>query len=458
MFIKKLAFICFSSTLSFNALADMQTAYEAAQNKDYPLAAKHFQQSANLGHAKAQNVLAQLHLHGAGVEKNPVLAYVYFALSNEQTPSEKSKQAAKAVLARLSKEQQKIAQQTLNQYQQKIGKTVLNEQIMPTLANNPFILSPAKKVRGSKSVMQSSFTVRKVKLSSAILEYDIAPDGSIQDVGVAYSYFSSDKLLQDMIRSTYSGRFAQKQQQRYQENHIEDQRSIWAQRDVNKAAIKGDSKNFYKHFIQLETLAAKGNANAQYELGMYIIAFPSLNTNQIKAVDFMKKAADSGHANAAAEYAYYLFKGKGVKQDFTAGLNYLVRAAKDGNGRAQYRLGREFLSGQIIKKDHKKALFWLQQAEDAGDKNATFWLARTLLVQKNIQPTQINLAQTLLEKSEKSQENNPNWYYYVSQAELAQNNIESAVKSLNNAIDLASDFDWDVSKWQAELLQIQPVS
>jgi TPR repeat protein len=451
MLLKKMGLICIFSIVSFYSHADIMTAYQAAQNKDYATASEHFQLSANLGHAKAQNILAQLLSHGAGIDKDPILAYVYFALANEQLQTKKSQQAAIAALSRLNDADKKLAETKLIEYQKSIGKSALAKDILPIIASKPFVLSPAKKIASSKVVSGSEFTVKKIDLSSSILEYDIAPDGSVRDVAVAYSYFANSKLLQDMVRSTYRLKFATKNTPRYQDNNIQDQRSIWAQRTLNKEAIKELSRDFYKRIIQLERLAQEGNANAQYELAMYIIAFPALSTNQSVAVDYIKKAAKSGHSKAAAEYAYYLFKGKGVKQDFAKGVTFLVNAAQGADSRGQYRLAREFLSGNIIQKDTEKALFWLKQAAKAGDKNAEFWLARTLLEQTTSAPEDLEQAYELLNKTKKPQEANPNWYYALSKFHLKKNDNASAMTILIEAISLAQDLKWQIADWQSEL-------
>jgi len=67
----------------------------------------HFQQAAERGDVRAYGKLAAMHLYGTGTAKDPVIAYVWFALAEEHGDSlaERYRMAASAVLTRSQLEQ-----------------------------------------------------------------------------------------------------------------------------------------------------------------------------------------------------------------------------------------------------------------------------------------------------------------------------------------------------------------
>ncbi|WP_111979597.1 tetratricopeptide repeat protein [Algibacillus agarilyticus] len=435
----------------FNCQADMLAAHEAAQEKNYTVAAPHFKKSADLGLAKAQSSISQLYLYGAGVAKDPILSFTYMALAYDQTKSADLKTKMSAIYHSLSKNDQQTALEQYDEYSLKIGKDALVNNILPAIKTKPFVLRPGKKKEGPSSVSHSVFSTVKLKLASAILEYDIAPDGSVRDVILAHDFFATDALKDSMIRSTYSIKFKPKKAKVYKKFNIEQQRSVWAQTEISKGYLQTESPKFHKRIKMLEGLAKKGNANALYELGMYYVAFPALNTNRIKTVAYMEQAAKLGHPKACTEYAYYLFKGKGVKKDFKLGVEYLTLAAQSGDARAQYRLGRELFSGQIVERDHNKASFWFTQAVEGQNENAKFWLARSILSKKNSDKAQIKQAHELLKQVKDAQYINPNWHYYLAKAYFMQNNNAKGRELLMDAIKRAEAFEWQVDDWKKQL-------
>lgn len=447
--------LCLLSASINLANADILTAYQAAQKKDYKTAAQHFEHCAHLGLAKAQKTLAQLYIHGAGVEKDLIKAYVYFSLANEQQPSAENEKHAKAVFAHLSAEQQQQALEVEAQFKQQFGKQHLAKTIEPELANDPFVLTRGKRISSSKSTTASQFQTRRSELTAARFEFDVAPDGTVRDIDVIQNMNVTDDGLRNMLKQSYSVRYAPKARPRYKDNMIMRVTSNWANQDITRSYVKERAPKLYRHIQKLEKLAEQGNANAQYDLATYIMTFPALQTPKQQSAELIESAAKSGHPKATTEYAMRLIMGKYTDRDVKLGVEYLTKAAKMGDARAQYRLGRELLAGQVVEQNNDKALFWLQRAVESGDENAKFWLARILVSTADATPAQLTYAAELLDQVKIMQENNPNWHYYNAQAKIKQNKARQAVTSLETAIEKANAMRWKNTGWNDELVELK---
>ena len=97
--------------------------------------------------------------------------------------------------------------------------------------------------------------------------------------------------------------------------------------DGVNAIEKGDYKTALSIF---EDLASKGDAEAQYNLGVMYV------------------------------------KGEGVRQDYKKAIEWYEKAATKGDASAQYNLGVMYYNGQVVKQDYKKAKEWFGKACDGG--------------------------------------------------------------------------------------------
>ena len=115
----------------------------------------------------------------------------------------------------------------------------------------------------------------------------------------------------------------------------------------------------------LQPLAARGDAQAQYYLGLSYEYSPV-------AVKWFRKAADQGHAKAQ----YFLYTqyrdGIGVTQDSVQASKWLQRAAAGGSDSAQYSMGLE----SAMAGSPGEAAKWYRLAAAQGHDNAQLKLAR----------------------------------------------------------------------------------
>ena len=130
---------------------------------------------------------------------------------------------------------------------------------------------------------------------------------------------------------------------------------------------------------ELERLADRGDAHAQYLMGQLYQGGPLLIPNSQKAKHWLTQAAE--HGLPEAQYALgKLFLSDDMEvRDPDEGIRWLNQAAKNGNHFAAYRLGKEHLSGEVVSKDVARATARLTQSAEAGNQYAQYMLGKLYL-------------------------------------------------------------------------------
>ena len=79
-----------------------------------------------------------------------------------------------------------------------------------------------------------------------------------------------------------------------------------------------------------EQLAARGDAQAQYQLGLFYAQADVAGHDDVKAVDWWQKAADQALPDANSPSRSCTSDGRGVAQDTAVGLAWCHKAARAG--------------------------------------------------------------------------------------------------------------------------------
>jgi len=125
----------------------------------------------------------------------------------------------------------------------------------------------------------------------------------------------------------------------------------------------------------LEKLAAADNSAAQFELhGIYGIGC-AVEKNNVKAFEFLEKAALQD--NVIAQHTLgskYRYGWMGASKNEAYAFQLYEKAADQGYATAQYSLGRMYEDGIGVEKDEHKAFEWIQKAALQGDTSAQYSL------------------------------------------------------------------------------------
>jgi len=112
--------------------------------------------------------------------------------------------------------------------------------------------------------------------------------------------------------------------------------------------------------------AAKGDAEAQLQLGLRYAEGDGVVQNDKEAAKWFALAAKQGLAEAQYHYGLALLQGRGVVQDYKAAFSWIEKPAKRGYAKAQYSLGELYRYGTGTVIDKARAYLWFNLAAAQG--------------------------------------------------------------------------------------------
>ena len=119
-------------------------------------------------------------------------------------------------------------------------------------------------------------------------------------------------------------------------------------------------------------LAAKGDADAAFNLAQAYKLGRGVPTDLAQAKTFYGQAARGGHSQAAANYGLLLFQ----DGDRVEAMPWIQKAADVGDPRAQYVYGTALFNGDLAPRDWPKAYALMTRAAAAGLPQATTSLSQ----------------------------------------------------------------------------------
>jgi TPR repeat protein len=180
--------------------------------------------------------------------------------------------------------------------------------------------------------------------------------------------------------------------------------------NVGVAKSQTSQKYFYA-----KRAAEKGNARAQYDLGLMYANGNGVPKNEklalmwfnraaqnnfsksstVKKVvrtrvqapkglitkgtsqkfKFAKKAAAKGNSRAQFDLAMMYSKGEGVRKNEQLAFNFFHKAARNNSVEAKFQMGLNFAQGRGVKKQAQLAKYWFKLAAKAGHSTAIAHLA-----------------------------------------------------------------------------------
>ena len=125
----------------------------------------------------------------------------------------------------------------------------------------------------------------------------------------------------------------------------------------------------------LRSQAEKGDAAAQYELGVRLADGRDLDRDTKTAIIWLEKAAKSGLAPAQYRLGALYREGKGVTANNTRAQEWFKKAAQSGNARAMHNLAVVMAEGAGGAPDYAAAGEWFRQAAEYGIKDSQYNVA-----------------------------------------------------------------------------------
>ena len=117
-----------------------------------------------------------------------------------------------------------------------------------------------------------------------------------------------------------------------------------------------------RNIKKLKTEAKKGEADAQYELGIHYYN----SKDYTQAFEWLEKSALQGKEDAQYSLGVLYYEGTGVTKDLLQAFSWIQKSAMQGDADAQYALAKFYFEGEGVTQDETKALEWLQKSAAKG--------------------------------------------------------------------------------------------
>ena len=127
---------------------------------------------------------------------------------------------------------------------------------------------------------------------------------------------------------------------------------------------------FTKVFRENRVLAGKGDADAQFKVGLMYYLGQGVVRDYPEALGWFKQAARQNNPYSQYNVGYMYEKGEGTPQDHGEAAHFYRLAAARGNQLAQYTLGYLYEKGQGVPQDEIQALMWYNLAATQGEAKA----------------------------------------------------------------------------------------
>lgn len=124
----------------------------------------------------------------------------------------------------------------------------------------------------------------------------------------------------------------------------------------------------YQLFQQFRLLqqANAGDALAQHELGLRLLLGEGMPADTLKAVEWIRRAADQNLSAACYNYGIMLINGIGVDWNPFEAFSYFRKAALKGMPQAQYVTGILYTDNLTLPRNWNKAYYWIYKSKENG--------------------------------------------------------------------------------------------
>ncbi len=156
-----------------------------------------------------------------------------------------------------------------------------------------------------------------------------------------------------------------------------DENCLIIARDLPKSAEKNTGGEVTAEEVKAEKVtaeelkafrrdAARGNAEAQCNLGVCYMDGNGVAKNMTEAVKWFRKASEQGLAKAQHNLGVCYDEGLGVAKNMTEAVKWYRKASDQGLADAQCNLGVCYLEGEGVAKNMAEAVKWFRKAADQG--------------------------------------------------------------------------------------------
>ena len=140
--------------------------------------------------------------------------------------------------------------------------------------------------------------------------------------------------------------------------------------DYNTGANAFNSGDYRTAYKELLPEANKGNAEAQWAMGMMNYHGNPILSDIPEAAAWFKKAGNQGHSTSSLVIATMYFYGEYFNKSKRKSLEWMEKAAEQGSVMAMYRTGLFYGRGDTVPQDKIKAKKWFKLAYSQVDSDS----------------------------------------------------------------------------------------
>jgi uncharacterized protein len=424
-----------TSLAALPAWADLYSAGQAYQKKDFLKAFAGFKELAELGQPQAQYNLAVMYARGEGIEVSLTYAHAWASLAAANGVTAASDLSEK-LAPHLTPTSLKISQDIQAQY----GEAALDARLLPRVLHGQEYENRVP-VRPSKPFTPAYPKGAQAKgvQGEVYVEFTVAADGHPRIPRILYAI--PEGYFEPTVRDSVM-------------------RSIYLPATVNGVPTATSVSTFYNFKMTGVTIrdygsleqrvhdtklkAEAGDASAQMLYAMMIAGLPQLNQTYDQALPWFLKAGQAGARYAQYQVGLGLLNGRGCHCDTAKGEIWLEKAAQADQPDAQASLAEYFLREPANPNAVSSALVWLERGAKQGNDSAKLQLAAVLAAYpSNRDPAR---ALTLADSLQHDHENDPTLWEIRAAANAQRGDYKAAARAQSRAISQAKELGWDLTK------------
>lgn len=168
------------------------------------------------------------------------------------------------------------------------------------------------------------------------------------------------------------------------------------------------------------SLARRGDAEAQYQLGLMYRLGQGVDRSQEDALVWLRRSAEQGHTGARDQMVHIFLSDPESAEGAPDVERWMRETAEAGSPDTRYKLAVRYLLGELVEENPQEAIYWLNRSQEAwlhsrktiGDRLAADNLLHRV-AELGFAPAQYRLGRmyTLGEGLPQSRAEGVKWYY-----------------------------------------------
>jgi uncharacterized protein len=425
------------------ARADLYSASQAYDNKEFEKAFALYRELAELGQVEAQENLAVMYVNGEGVKRDNIAGYAWAAIAQENGGGP----ASKGIIDQLDKYMTPTARKRVEAITSEFGRTALDEKLMPKVipGANFTNRTPCKLSKAGPN-NYPGMAARGGIQGQVYMEFTVMPDGRARNPRVVYSVPAQTFdgaarrliLKSEFTPSTEKG------------VPVPCTTSMMVKYTMSGEEL-GDYTELKRFMSKTKKEAEAGDPRAQMLYGLLISGLPQVRQPRGDAMPYFVKAAQAGLPTAQFLVGYSSMLGWGCECSEPKGMVWLQKAASADQSDAQVMLANYILRGEPTPDDVAKALTWLERAVKAGNRDGKFYLAALLAAGADEARRDPKRALDVLADVMRELDDDPTAFEIRAAAFAMQGKYAEAQKDQRRALKMAQELGWETASLQARL-------